>query len=80
MLSGIFVVSGARNFANPGRLTPTAKPITDRVTPLLERAHPRIPTDTETLIRANSAVQLGAGLMLATGRFTRPAAWCWPAR
>ncbi|MBQ1023056.1 MULTISPECIES: DoxX family protein [Micromonospora] len=74
MLSGIFVVSGARNFANPGRLTPTAKPITDRVTPLLERAHPRIPTDTETLIRANSAVQLGAGLMLATGRFTRPAA------
>ncbi|GAB3854441.1 DoxX family protein [Micromonospora andamanensis] len=74
MLSGIFVVSGARNFANPGRLVPTAKPVTDRVTPLLERADPRIPTDTETLIRANSAVQFGAGLMLATGRFTRPAA------
>jgi putative oxidoreductase len=74
MLSGIFVVSGARNFANPGRLVPTAKPFTDRVTPLLERADPRIPTDTETLIRVNAAVQFGAGLMLATGRFTRPAA------
>ncbi|MER7459059.1 DoxX family protein [Micromonospora sp. NPDC126480] len=74
MLSGIFVVSGARNFANPGRLVVAAKPVTDRVTPLLERTDPRIPTDTETLIRANAAVQFGAGLMLATGRFTRPAA------
>ncbi|MDG4794680.1 DoxX family protein [Micromonospora sp. WMMD1082] len=74
MLSGIFVVSGARNFVHPDRLAPTAKPITDRVAPLLERANPRIPTDTETLIRANSAVQVGTGLMLATGRFTRPAA------
>ncbi len=74
MLSGIFVISGARNFANPERLVPTAKPITDRVTPLLERVHPRLPTDTEALVRANAVVQVGAGLMLATGRFTRPAA------
>ncbi|MEV1145763.1 DoxX family protein [Micromonospora sp. NPDC049799] len=74
MLSGIFVVSGVKNFQNPGRLAPAAKPVTDRVTPLLQRANPRIPTDTETLIRVNAAVQLGAGLMLATGRFTRPAA------
>ncbi|MFC0507178.1 DoxX family protein [Micromonospora costi] len=74
MLSGIFVVSGYRNFMNPGRLVPAAKPITDRVTPMLQSANPRIPTDTETLIRANAAVQVGAGLMLATGRLTRPAA------
>lgn len=74
MLSGIFVVSGARNFANPERLVTAAKPVTDRVTPLLERANPRIPTDTTTLIRVNSAVQVGAGLMLATGKFARPAA------
>ncbi|QOC94492.1 DoxX family protein [Micromonospora craniellae] len=74
MLSGIFVVSGARNLANPQRLVPAAQPVTDRVAPLLQRADARIPTDTVTLIRANAAVQLGAGLMLATGRFTRPAA------
>lgn len=74
MLSAIFVASGARNFADPSRLVDAAKPVTDRVTPLLERVDPRIPTDTETLIRANAAVQFGAGLMLATGRFTRPAA------
>ncbi|RKN46292.1 DoxX family protein [Micromonospora endolithica] len=74
MLSGIFVVSGVRNFQNPGRLVPAAKPVTDRVAPLLQRAHPRIPTETEALIRVNAAVQVGAGLMFATGRLTRPAA------
>ncbi|MEV1331694.1 DoxX family protein [Micromonospora costi] len=74
MLSGIFVVSGYRNFMNPGRLVPAAKLVTDRVTPLLQSVNPRIPTDTETLIRANAAIQVGAGLMFATGRLTRPAA------
>ncbi|MGR6322800.1 DoxX family protein [Micromonospora soli] len=74
MLSGIFVVSGARNLQNPGRLAAAAKPVTDRAAPLLQNLHPRIPTDTETLIRANSATQLVGGLMLATGRFTRPVA------
>ncbi|MFU8873359.1 DoxX family protein [Micromonospora sp. SL4-19] len=74
MLSGIFVVSGARNFKNPGRLVPAAKPVTDRVAPLIQNLHPRIPTDTEALIRANAAAQVAGGLMLATGRFARPAA------
>ncbi|SBT49634.1 DoxX family protein [Micromonospora auratinigra] len=74
MLSGIFVVSGARNLQNPGRLVPAAKPVTDRAAPLIQNLHPRLPTDTETLIRANAATQLVGGLMLATGKFTRPAA------
>jgi putative oxidoreductase len=74
MLSGIFVVSGARNLRNPGRLVQAAQPVTDKVAPLIQNLNPRIPTDTATLVRANSATQLIAGLMLATGRFTRPAA------
>ncbi|MGC5018879.1 DoxX family protein [Micromonospora sp. DT47] len=74
MLSGIFVVSGARILQDPQRLVPAAKPLTDRVAPLITRVAPQLPTDTETLIRANAAVQLAAGLMLATGKFTRPAA------
>ncbi|MGC1210249.1 MAG: DoxX family protein [Micromonospora sp.] len=74
MLSGIFVVSGARNLQNPGRLVPAAKPVTDRVTPLLQNLSPRVPTDTATLIRANAATQLIGGFMLATGRLTRPVA------
>ncbi|MFF3867887.1 DoxX family protein [Micromonospora sp. NPDC001898] len=74
MLSGVFVVSGARNLQNPGRLVPAAKPVTDRVGPLIQQVSPRIPTDTETLVRINSATQLIGGLMLATGKFTRPVA------
>ncbi|WP_405101872.1 DoxX family protein [Micromonospora sp. NBC_01412] len=74
MLSGVFVVSGARSLQSPGRLVPAAKPVTDRVGPLIQQVSPRIPTDTETLVRINSAAQLIGGLMLATGRFTRPAA------
>ncbi|MCO1596300.1 DoxX family protein [Micromonospora sp. RHAY321] len=74
MLSGIFVVSGYRNFRDPDRLAATAQPVTDKVAPLLQKAHPSFPTDTKTLIRLNAAVQVSAGLMLATGRFSRPAA------
>ncbi|MDP9814897.1 putative membrane protein YphA (DoxX/SURF4 family) [Spirilliplanes yamanashiensis] len=70
----MFVASGARALANPAPMVDRAKPVTDRVTPLLERTDPRIPTDTATLVRLNGAVQLGAGLLLATGRATRPAA------
>ncbi|MEO3776835.1 DoxX family protein [Micromonospora sp. B11E3] len=74
MLSGIFVVSGARNFHNPGRLVPAAKPVTDRVAPFIQQVAPSLPTDAETLIRVNAATHLVGGLMLATGRFARPAA------
>ncbi|MFI7072756.1 DoxX family protein [Micromonospora sediminicola] len=74
MLSGIFVVSGARNLRNPERLVTASEPVTDKIAPLIQNLHPRIPTDTATLIRANAATQLVGGLMLATGRFSRPAA------
>lgn len=53
MLSGILVVEGARSLAAPARLAPAATPMADRVAPLLRRAVPGVPTDTETLIRAN---------------------------
>jgi putative oxidoreductase len=74
LLSGIFVVSGARAVANPEPFLTRAKTVTDRVGPLAQRIDPRLPTEPATLVRANGAVQLLAGLMLATGRFPRPAA------
>lgn len=74
LLSGIFVVSGARAVANPEPFVTRAKVVTDRVGPLAERINPRLPSDAAALVRANGAVQLVAGLMLATGRFPRPAA------
>jgi putative oxidoreductase len=74
MLSGIFVISGARAMTNPEPLASRAKPVTDRVAPLLAKANPRIPTDAASLVRVNGAVQFVAGLLLATGHLTRPAA------
>jgi uncharacterized membrane protein YphA (DoxX/SURF4 family) len=74
MLSGIFVISGVRSVRDPDRLVPRAKRVTDRVAPLLANADPRLPTDPRALVRAHGAVQVAAGLMLATGRLTRPAA------
>ncbi|GAB3148776.1 DoxX family protein [Micromonospora sonneratiae] len=74
LLSGIFVVSGARAIAKPDPLVPRAKEVTDRLAPLLARTHERIPTDARTLVRVNGAVQLLGGLLFATGHFSRPAA------
>jgi putative oxidoreductase len=74
MLGGIFVASGARALARPSQLTPQAKRINDVLTPLLAKVDPRIPVDARRLVQLNGAVQLGAGLLLATGRMRRPAA------
>jgi putative oxidoreductase len=74
MLSAIFIVSGVRAVADPEKLVPAAKRVTDRVGPLLEKTDPRLPTDPRTLVRINGAVHLVGGLLLATGHFTRPAA------
>jgi putative oxidoreductase len=74
MLGAIFVASGARTLADPEQHVQRAKPVTDRIAPALERAHPKLPTDTRTLIRINGIVQLAGGLLLATRWGRRPAA------
>jgi len=74
MLSAIFIASGVRGLTNPEALVPGAKRVTDRITPLLEKTDPRLPTDPRTLIRLNAAAQVAGGALLATGHFTRPAA------
>lgn len=74
MLSGIFVWSGARSASNPEPLVTQARRVTDRATPLLENARPRLAADPATLVRVNGAIQVLGGLLLASGRFTRPAA------
>lgn len=71
MLASIFVISGVRVLLQPGEGRIEAA---RRVTPLLEKADPRLPTDPETLVRVKAAADVVAGLALATGRFTRPAA------
>jgi uncharacterized membrane protein YphA (DoxX/SURF4 family) len=74
LLSGIFVVSGARAMANPEQLVPQAKRVTDRITPWLERIDSRLPSDGRALVQLNGVAQVVGGVLLATGRLTRPAA------
>lgn len=74
MLASIFVLDGVRALARPETRAETARPLADRARPLLERADPRLPTDPVTLVRVKAAADIVAGLALATGRFTRPAA------
>lgn len=74
MLSTVFVVGGSRTLQNPARVAPLAKPVTDRMVPMLQQIHPRFPTEPEKLVKMNAAVQVAGGLMLATGHLRRPAA------
>jgi uncharacterized membrane protein YphA (DoxX/SURF4 family) len=74
MLGAIFVASGARTLANPEHNLQQAKPVTDLIAPILERANPNLPTDTRTLVRINGIVQVAGGLLLATRWGRRPAA------
>ncbi|GAA0563231.1 hypothetical protein GCM10010172_53210 [Paractinoplanes ferrugineus] len=75
LLASVFVVSGVRVLMNPGeKRVELARGVTDKVTPLLEKIDPRIPSDARTLVRIKAASDVVAGLALATGRLTRPAA------
>jgi uncharacterized membrane protein YphA (DoxX/SURF4 family) len=72
LLASIFVGSGLDAFTNPDRLVDRAKPLTDRLAPVLDAVG--LPTDARTLVRINGAVQAVGGLMLASNTAARPAA------
>jgi putative oxidoreductase len=84
LLSATFVTGGAKALANPEALVPAAKPVTDRLAPLLDRAEAllpdavkargvHMPTQARTLVKVNGGVQLVCGLLMFT-RLSRPAA------
>lgn len=70
MLASIFVVGGAAALRDPGPRAARAQATSD----LLRKALPSLPVDGSRLTRFNGAVQLAAGLALATGRVPRTAA------
>lgn len=76
MLASMFVVGGVNALRNASTLAAQAAPVTKRITSVAERAVPQapVPTDPATLVRINGAAQVGAGLLLATGRAPRLAA------
>ena len=66
-LASMFVTGGLDALRAPASKVPTADPIAPRIAEKL----PYLPEDTEQLVRINGAVQVAAGLMLATGRMPR---------
>ncbi len=70
MLSSIFVVGGIDAIRHPETKVKAAEAV---VTPLVQRV-PALSQSTETLIKLNAAVQIGAGALLAVGKFRRLAA------
>ena len=69
MLSAMFIVGGLDSLRNPEAKVPKA----EKVAPALARPL-GLPEDSATLVKINGAVQVGAGVMLALGRFPRLAA------
>jgi putative oxidoreductase len=71
MLASMFVVGGLDSVRNAAAKADAAAPVTQRVAPLLQRVVPQLPSDPATLVRLNGAVQVAAGLGLATGKAPR---------
>lgn len=69
MMAGMFVAGGLDALKHPETKAPAAEPVTESIAGPLG-----LPEDTAQLVRINGAVQLGAGLMFATGRLPRVAA------
>lgn len=74
LLGGIFLASGARALTHPDRLIPRTELNPNLLAPTPDRADPRWPLETTTLVRLHGAIQFGAGVLLASGSLRRPAA------
>ncbi|MGH3446941.1 MAG: DoxX family protein [Nocardioidaceae bacterium] len=73
MLASMFIVGGINSLKNPVPLSERAKPVTDKLQPLADRATQPIPMDVDAamMVRANGLIHVAAGAMLATGRWPR---------
>jgi putative oxidoreductase len=73
MLASMFVVGGINALRNPQAMAPAAKPVTDAINDAAEKVAPQVPLPKEDvdMVRLNGAIQVVAGLGLATGRFPR---------
>jgi putative oxidoreductase len=69
LLAAMFIDGGLDQLRHPSRKLAKAEPLLHKLAGPLH-----LPDDPELLIRANGAAMVGAGTMLATGRFPRLAA------
>lgn len=73
LLASMFVVGGVHALRNSAQLAPAAAPVTQKLEGAVGKAAPQVPVphEPQQWVRLNGALQLGAGLALATGRAPR---------
>ncbi|HMR48254.1 MAG TPA: DoxX family membrane protein [Arachnia sp.] len=72
LFASYYIVDGASSVANPAARAADAAPLTERVTPLVQRIVPasyssHVPDNPETWVRVAGAAKVLGGLMFATG-------------
>lgn len=72
MLASMFLVGGANALRDPGPRAEGAAKIGPKIASVLNQGPgPSLPEDPESLVRINAAIHLGAGTLLALGKFPR---------
>nr|WP_248846150.1 DoxX family protein [Rhodococcus corynebacterioides] len=72
MLASIFVAGGVDALRNPSGRAKAAKPLIDKSQDVLpDEVTQNVPDDPETLVKINAAIQIGGGVLLATGKAPR---------
>ncbi|HET7074292.1 MAG TPA: DoxX family protein [Mycobacterium sp.] len=71
LLSAAFVGQGVDSLLNPKSAAEAAAPTVDGLRALPDPLGSSIPTDAQTFAQLNAAVQIGGGLLLATGKAPR---------
>ncbi|MFC7342440.1 DoxX family protein [Saccharopolyspora griseoalba] len=71
MLSAIFIFGGINTLRDAPNHAKAAEPLLDKARPAVDALPAQVPTDPQTLVRIDGAVKVGAGAMLALGKFPR---------
>jgi uncharacterized membrane protein YphA (DoxX/SURF4 family) len=71
LLSVAFIGQGVDALRNPKPAADAARPALDGMRQLPDPIGAKVPADAETFARVNAAVQIGGGLLLATGKMPR---------
>ena len=73
LLSAVFIGQGVDSLLNPQSAAEAAAPTVDGLRALPDPVGSSIPSDAKTFAQINAAVQIGGGLLLATGKAPRVA-------
>ncbi|MCT7660035.1 DoxX family protein [Mycobacterium deserti] len=73
MLSAVFISRGVDALRSPKPAADAARPTLEGLSKLPDPVGPNVPNNAETVARVNAAVQIGGGLLLATGKLPRVA-------